>query len=320
MYCQSNYNFLRSTSKTQRQKSKMNEAAKMKKHCVGCGRKETKGKPIDTHYRCEECRTKFTPINDLNIADVSNLSEISFSDFKQWLTGTIQSALQDEITRYIENFNTEVKIMKEEVDSVKKQLNDAKHKIGEQDLTISTLQKSLDETKSTIANTTKYLINLDRNNRQSNAIIFGIPEDNFSIQQDENNDDQQILTDDKEKVSEILNRVKYNGQFKQFMRLGKKGDKPRPIKVLFNSIADSKKVIANSKELKNLKDVKIYIKPDKTKSETAEFKRIGDRKIELLKKYPIIDPTVASRVKLEKGILTLDGLEVDRYQSIQSLF
>ena len=63
----------------------------------------------------------------------------------------------------------------------------------------------------------------------------------------------------------------------------------------------------------------IFIKPDKSKSENAEFKRVGDKKKELLKKYPNVEGQPA-RVVLKKGVLTLDGVEVTRYTPIQTLF
>ena len=61
------------------------------------------------------------------------------------------------------------------------------------------------------------------------------------------------------------------------------------------------------------------MKPDKSKKEAEEFKRIGNRKDELLKQHPTVDPANPI-VKLEKGVLTVNGKEVDRYKPVQSLF
>ena len=58
--------------------------------------------------------------------------------------------------------------------------------------------------------------------------------------------------------------------------------------------------------------------PDKTKKETEEFKRIGERKDDLLLQYPTTDPQnpiVTSR----KGVLKGNGTEVVRYNSALSL-
>ena len=59
------------------------------------------------------------------------------------------------------------------------------------------------------------------------------------------------------------------------MRLGKKSDRPRPIKLMFDSHSKASSVIANSSKLKDLVDVKIYDKPDKTKKENDKFKATG---------------------------------------------
>ena len=69
-------------------------------------------------------------------------------------------------------------------------------------------------------------------------------------------------------------------------------------------------------KLKELNNYKIYVKPDKTKGEREEFTRLGKKKEELLQQYD----NNAERVKLDKGVLYVDGVEVDRYKSVQSLF
>ena len=97
-------------------------------------------------------------------------------------------------------------------------------------------------------------------------------------------------------------------------------DKIRPIKVEFINIISAQVCIKNSKELSNqFRDANIYIKPDKTKAELNEFRRIGKRKNELMITYPTTDVN-NPRVVLKKGILYVDGIEVDRYESQQSLF
>ena len=111
----------------------------------------------------------------------------------------------------------------------------------------------------------------------------------------------------------------YQNMTKNFFRLGKKGDKPRPIKVILDSPKSAKEALSKSSELSNLQNSSIYLKPDKTKGEIAEYQRLGKVKADVLKTYPTIQ-NEQPRVKLEKGILSLDGMEVDRYKSIQTLF
>ena len=80
-------------------------------------------------------------------------------------------------------------------------------------------------------------------------------------------------------------------------------------------------VLLNAKKLNDLKDddINIYVKPDKTKSEQTEFQRLGKKKEELLLKYPTVDEN-NPRVTLKKGSLQVDGVEVDKYEPVQTLF
>ena len=56
-------------------------------------------------------------------------------------------------------------------------------------------------------------------------------------------------------------------------RLGVVSDKIRPLKVVADDKETVFQVVKASKKLKQL-DLTIYIKPDRTKSERAEFERI----------------------------------------------
>ena len=107
---------------------------------------------------------------------------------------------------------------------------------------------------------------------------------------------------------------------KEVFRLGTldEGDteKRRPIKVKFLSSGPASAVFGAKEKLKEIRDENIYVKPDKTKGEQEEFQRIGKRKNDLLAEYGNDN----ERVKLNKGVLYVDGVEVDRYRSVQTLF
>jgi hypothetical protein len=111
-------------------------------------------------------------------------------------------------------------------------------------------------------------------------------------------------------------------------RLGKvTTDKPRPIKITFPNKDMAFLLLSKAvklKELKDLIDQNIYCKPDKSKSEQAEFQRLGKKKEELLTQYPTPVTEEGTpgppRVILEKGTLKVDGTEVDRFAPPQTLF
>ena len=90
----------------------------------------------------------------------------------------------------------------------------------------------------------------------------------------------------------------------------------RPLKVKFFSSKPASDALSAGQKLKEIQGENIYIKPDKTKGETEEFKRLGKRKTELLAEYN----NDTDRIKLSKGVLYVDGVEVDRYKSVQTLF
>ena len=120
------------------------------------------------------------------------------------------------------------------------------------------------------------------------------------------------------KKMEIYDQCK--AEIRELFRLGKKDnqseDKIRPLKVRMLTSTSVTAILGAAKKLKNLEDYKIYVKPDKTKGEREEFTRLGKKKEQLLQEYD----NDAERVKLEKGVLYVDNVEVDRYKSVQSLF
>ena len=91
------------------------------------------------------------------------------------------------------------------------------------------------------------------------------------------------------------------------------------LRVKFVSQNPVKSILENANELSTLSNWKVYIKPDKSKAENAEYQRLGKRKVELLAQYSA-EGDGQPRVVLAKGILTVDGVEIDRYKPIQSLF
>ena len=187
--------------------------------------------------------------------------------------------------------------------------------------TVTDLTKEHKTTRNTGESNLKYLINLDRNVRKHNVMIFGLSErDDIQIETEDDGSRMIRASTDKEKVTAIVELLKGDmAEVSHFYRMGKEpGDKPRPVKLIFRNMPSAQNLLKNGKELKNL-DINVYVKPDKSKKEAEEFKRIGNRKEELLKQHPTVDPENPI-VKLEKGVLTVNGKEVDRYKPVQSLF
>ena len=103
-------------------------------------------------------------------------------------------------------------------------------------------------------------------------------------------------------------------------RLGKQGENPRPLKVMFQDEKIPLQILSKCKNLKNLSDINVYIKPDRTASERKEYDRLSRKKRDLEKDYLREKEEDQPRVLLNKGKLTVDGQEMDSYKTPQSLF
>ena len=166
----------------------------------------------------------------------------------------------------------------------------------------------------------KYLINLDRNQRKRNVILFGVKEDE-NLQIGPNSADS-----DSKKCNMLLDYIGCSKEVNVIdsFRLGRdvQADKPRPIKLTFSEKWMASEILSKTVKLNELKQnngKNIYIKPDKTKGEVTEFQRLGKEKTKLLEKYPPGEDG-NTRVVLQKGSLKVDGVEVDKYNPVQTLF
>ena len=126
---------------------------------------------------------------------------------------------------------------------------------------------------------------------------------------------------DEDKIKALLKFIKVNTSVELVSqsRLGTSGGEGiRPIKIGLKN-GDMARVII--KEAHNLKALnkKIFFKPDKSVKEREEFQRLLKKKEEYMASHPTGDGQ-DSRVTLQKGVLKVDGVEVDRYKSPQTIF
>ena len=303
------------------------------KFCCNCGKKPTKSRSVDaTTATCSDClknvsdttATASSQDADLDTPEINDdtaLSEIRFGELKSWFRGELRDSIRQIVKEE----------MKSELDSIKKNLGEVKKLADENKQSTSgnskrietvsdsvkTLEQGQKEVENMSKNNLKYLVNLDRNERRQNIIIFGVPESDLIV--------GNVTADTDLKKCDALFQVmnvddECRSAVKDVFRLGAKTDddagRRRPLKVKFLSSKPASEVLKASKKLKEIQGENIYIKPDKTKGEQEEFKRIGDRKTALLAEYN----DDIERVKLTKGVLYVDGVEVDRYKSVQTLF
>ena len=234
------------------------------------------------------------------------------------LVAQVEQRLNDNINSVKKDL-AETKKTFEKLDKELKECKKSTSKVASLENQVKEIEDSTKSLKKVSDDNLKYLINLDRNERRQNIVIFGVPEvgKNLDI-------GGTISTTDDEKFSAISDFLgtPLRNEISAIFRLGKvpvDEDKVRPIKVKCVSSTIASKILKESKKLKDLPNYTIYIKPDKTKGEVEEYRRLGGRKTQLMEEYPVNDGD-EPRVVLEKGILKVDGVKVDEYKSVQSLF
>ena len=302
------------------------------KFCCQCGKKPTRNRSLDPSTAlCSACATGADIGNSTLegdghedsslITDDTTLSEVRFGDLKLWLQNelhtNIKQIVKEELKTEVEGIKRNFSALKSDVENNKTSTASNTSRLERLDTDITTLKESVKEDSAISKNNLKYSINLDRNERRQNVIIFGVPEDELKV-------GEVVASADIHKCNLLfqimgIDEVCRNA-VKEIFRLGKidVGDteKRRPLKVKFTSSAPASAALSAGQKLKQIEGQSIYVKPDKTKGEQEEFKRLGKRKEELLKEYNNDN----TRVKLEKGVLYVDSVEVDRYKSMQTLF
>ena len=128
--------------------------------------------------------------------------------------------------------------------------------------------------------------------------------------------------EDKQKIDKLLNFIGVDIEqieIVSFSRLGSSEyEGIRPIKMMLKNSDMVSLIISKAPQLKNL-NKKIFFKPDKSLKEREEFQRLLKKKGELMIAHPT-DDGQEPRVVLQKGVLKVDGVEVARYQSPQTIF
>ena len=288
--------------------------------CSDCKKDCTK-RVLDANTKlCPECLQKHNQLNAnvVEFGDDDSLGDIKFTDFKSWLTRELhvfyKNVVQEEVDKRIKPLNDELTKLRKELTKTRESLNTSENAVTVLKDNVKTIKEKLDGVQNISNNHLKYLINHDRDKRKYGFLIMGLDE------QTALNINDNLAVSDDEKVGLISHYLlpEKSINVKDMFRLGIAGENIRPLKVL---LEDKESVFALLKASKNLKDLKttIYIKPDRTKSERAESDRLYKKFKKAGEDYPSDNPD-QPRVTLAKGVLTVDGTEIDRYKSPQSLF
>ena len=277
---------------------------------VVCKRNATQKRKLDANNICLDCKTNVEPLQQSEaFEDEKLLADVKFGDFRKWISFEIQGMIQAIVVKQLESLEKELGEVKKENKDLSKKLSAAEARLDSQEKELDKNTESIKAGKKVSENNLKYLINLDRNIRRKNVILFGVPEkDDLTI-----HDDSATSGIEKYKLLSKFMDCSENTVVDHY-RLDREGDKPRPIKLTFDSKEMAGKVLSNSRKLKDLKNehesINCYVKPDKTKSEQAEFQLLGKKKAELLIQYPTIEGN-DPRVILRQGSLKMESKSIN---------
>ena len=276
--------------------------------CITCKRNATQKRLLDDNNVCSDCKVPVViPVTQID--ESKCMSEITFSEFKSWISSELYGIVLPIIAKELEPKFKVIETLQKENKDLTQKLNDTKSEleksITEQSKLVKKNTEKGDRTKTTSDNNLKYLVNLDRNIRRQNVVIFGVPENTDLVI------GEKTASTDSEKRNLLFDHMGCSNHLTilDSFRLGKGGsDKPRPLKVTFLSKEMADNVLWKKAKLNELKaeQTNIYLKPDKSKGEQSEFQRMGKKKEALLKDYPTVEGEIP-RVILKKGSLLVDG-------------
>ena len=290
-------------------------------HCINCGKKGTMSgsRSVNTNtHKCNECQPGQEEIADPpNINPDSMLGELSVRDFKTWFKNEIDDMVQNKVDRATAGIKTDIDTVKTSAKTANDEVTKLKNTVQTLTKSLEDLTKETEQWKKTGENNLKYLVNHDRNQRRCNVMVLGLEEGVDLTINDETS------TTDEDKINSLLQFIGVGAgsvEICSLFRCGKTGGEGiRPVKVILKNGDMAQRIISKAPQLKTL-NKKIFIKSDKSKKEREEFQRLLKKKEQCLVSHPAVEGETNTRVVLEKGVLRVDNVEVDRYKSPQTLF
>ena len=222
---------------------------------------------------------------------------------------SLSSLTVADLVQILQPIQTSVQELKSSVD---KQLGLLQNKVNVMEGQLKKEMAKNDQLTGIIVNMQKCLNQIDSDKRITNLMINGLPEEEMM-------DDQISLPTDKEKFHHLLQKIGINDleqsmeQF-QFSRIGERTNngRNRLLKINVGSKEIRDKICNESKKVKLLPEPwkMVYINKDVHPVYLKENQRIRKKMAEL-KRTPGFEHETG-RVKLENGVLMVDGRQVDQ--------
>ena len=271
-----------------------------------------------------DARENMTGIAGFSFCAIDSMPDLSSDDLNKPLTA---SAMLKIISGAMKPIHDKIAALERRIDKIEKSQHEtaetvnkieSSSKKAEKELTttetkLKNLEEKNEKLKKVLIKQQTELSNQEKNVRRRNIVIGGLDETKpLSV-------NEHAASSDDDKVKLILSSMNLNNiDFVRCRRTGKHdpGSRhPRFLIVEFSKHSDRNAVKAGEAKLESIPELQgIRIKADLKKDERAEYKRLYDFRDQLLRENP-------SRLAMvDKGVLKLDGQEIDRYKTPSLVF
>ena len=212
---------------------------------------------IEGLYERIEDLTKAMNICNQNVTTLSS----NQATFRQSTSQTLNDVKKD-----VQSNTLTLNVMKQDVESLAVGVEENKKMTAENKSDIVEIKSTMAQDKEA---TMKELFEIEA--KRPNLVVMGVPEPDRSLQPSPNDQDVK-------KVDEIFEALA--GEKKVFQlqrRIGKPGDRPRPILIRMPNAADKEFILSKGKVLKDHPQWKnVVVKPDMTANQRDFAKKRGD--------------------------------------------
>ena len=180
--------------------------------------------------------------------------------------------------------------------------------------------KEYEKYERQIVNQQLELEKIHREVKSKNLIINGLPEEDVPWHLTDQRGSQSVIWSDDEKALYMFQRIGIDVAYKDVVnvqRIGrqKQSNRPRPLIITMNTIVMKNNILYQSYNLKRIERFKnIFINHDLPPMTRRENQRLRDHMKLLRGERP------GSNVILKKGILLVDGREVDKFDVRNQIF
>ena len=161
--------------------------------CKDCKKNASKKCVLTEEGICNDCVLKNKPIivnyDEAPCNPDEEVGSIKFKDFVDWMLKVFVKCVKESSGVELTECKKEITNVKKELNETKKELAAAKNDIKIIETKLNTLQEKFDNNQKCTQDNLKYLINHDRNVRQRNVILFGVPDEDVVELGDESFDD-----------------------------------------------------------------------------------------------------------------------------------